>query len=103
MTSKYGKGKEVETTNKGLKRLRKGTKGLSSSTTKATPARKSGAKVVEPHRLKWFNTQKEPNMLQRIGLTKVTLYLSSPPSATLSASWDWDMYLPSLRRVQPHF
>ncbi|MCD7451598.1 hypothetical protein HAX54_012759 [Datura stramonium] len=59
MAPKANKEKEVETANKSLKQLRKGTKGSSSSTTMATPAMRFGAKVVEPHGLKWFNVQKD--------------------------------------------
>ncbi|MCD9558467.1 hypothetical protein HAX54_015853, partial [Datura stramonium] len=40
-------------------RLRKGTKGASSSAAKAGPARQFGAKSVEPHGLTWFNIQKK--------------------------------------------
>ncbi|MCD9560011.1 hypothetical protein HAX54_018434 [Datura stramonium] len=43
--------------NKGLKWLKKGTKG-SSSSAKGTLARRFRAKVVEPHGLTWFNRQK---------------------------------------------
>lgn len=57
MASKANKGKEVDPTTTGFKRLRKDTKGASSSATKATPARRFGAKVVEPHGL---------NMVQHI-------------------------------------
>ncbi|MCD7448785.1 hypothetical protein HAX54_046321, partial [Datura stramonium] len=59
MASKADKRKEVETANRGLKQPRKGTKGLSSSAAKETPARRFGAKAIEPHGLKWFNAQKE--------------------------------------------
>ncbi|MCD9646386.1 hypothetical protein HAX54_036169, partial [Datura stramonium] len=58
MASKADKGKEVEIANKGLKWLRKETKELSSSTAKGTSTRIFEAKVVEPHGLTWFNTQK---------------------------------------------
>ncbi|MCD9639650.1 hypothetical protein HAX54_024300 [Datura stramonium] len=59
MASKDEKGNEVKIANKGLKRLRKGMKGSSSSAAKGTHARRFGAKVVEPHGLKWFQEQKE--------------------------------------------
>ncbi|MCD7465302.1 hypothetical protein HAX54_001012, partial [Datura stramonium] len=42
-----------------LKRTRKGKKGASSSASKVGPARRFGAKVIEPHGLTWFNSQKE--------------------------------------------
>ncbi|MCE0481133.1 hypothetical protein HAX54_038598 [Datura stramonium] len=41
------------------KEARKGNSGASSSASKADPIRRFGAKVVRPHRLTWFNTQKE--------------------------------------------
>ncbi|MCE3049572.1 hypothetical protein HAX54_045183, partial [Datura stramonium] len=53
------KGKEVVVEYPSLKRARKGKKEASSSTSKAGPARIFRAKVVEPHGLTWFNTQKE--------------------------------------------
>ncbi|MCE3215660.1 hypothetical protein HAX54_003145, partial [Datura stramonium] len=58
MASKAKKRKEIEVANKDLNQLRKGTKG-SSSSAKGTPVRRFRAKVVEPHGLTWFNTQKE--------------------------------------------
>ncbi|MCD7467201.1 hypothetical protein HAX54_004486, partial [Datura stramonium] len=45
--------------NQSLKRLRKGLEGASSSAAKAGPARRFGAKAIEPHGLTWFNTQKD--------------------------------------------
>ncbi|MCE3215544.1 hypothetical protein HAX54_002768, partial [Datura stramonium] len=69
MASKADKGKQKELANEGLKRLRKGTKGLSSSA-KGSLARRFREKAVEPHRLIWFNTQKRQNMLLRTGLIK---------------------------------
>ncbi|MCD7451903.1 hypothetical protein HAX54_013982, partial [Datura stramonium] len=51
MASYEDKGKEVIVTDKGLKRLRKGTKGSKSSATKAPPARRFGAKVMEEYGL----------------------------------------------------
>ncbi|MCD9643549.1 hypothetical protein HAX54_031132, partial [Datura stramonium] len=59
MASCANKGKKVEIANKGFKKLRKGTKGSSSSAARAPPARRFRAKVVEPHGLKLFNAQKE--------------------------------------------
>ncbi|MCD7462843.1 hypothetical protein HAX54_049455 [Datura stramonium] len=59
MASHADKGKEVVVLDKGLKRLRKGTKGPKSSTTKAPAARRFGEKVMEKHGLKWLNAQKE--------------------------------------------
>ncbi|MCE3217059.1 hypothetical protein HAX54_010201, partial [Datura stramonium] len=55
--------------------LRKGTKGLKSSATKAPPARRFRAKVVEEHGLKWFNIQKEAKYAQenRTGLGYLAL------------------------------
>ncbi|MCD9645870.1 hypothetical protein HAX54_035180 [Datura stramonium] len=59
MASHVDKGKEVEVSNQGLKRLRKGTKGSTSLATKAPNARRFGATAMEPHGLKWFNAKKE--------------------------------------------
>ncbi|MCD9560089.1 hypothetical protein HAX54_018531, partial [Datura stramonium] len=58
MASNANKGKEIEVVGKGLKRLRKGTKG-SSSSAKGAPTRRFGERVVEPIGLSLFNTQKE--------------------------------------------
>ncbi|MCE0482101.1 hypothetical protein HAX54_040498, partial [Datura stramonium] len=49
---------EIEVAKKGLKWLRKGQKG-SSSSTKGAPTRRFGAKAVEPYGLTLFNTQKD--------------------------------------------
>ncbi|MCD9644700.1 hypothetical protein HAX54_033114, partial [Datura stramonium] len=53
------KGKEVVVVEPSLKRTRKGKKGASSSASKASPPRRFREKVVEPHGITWFNTQKE--------------------------------------------
>ncbi|MCD9643902.1 hypothetical protein HAX54_031786, partial [Datura stramonium] len=53
------KGKEVVIYDPSLKRTRKGKKRASSSSSKASPARRFGAKAVEPHGLTRFNTQKK--------------------------------------------
>ncbi|MCE2055414.1 hypothetical protein HAX54_042540, partial [Datura stramonium] len=58
MASGADKGKEVSVARKGFKRLMEGVS-LSSSTQKAPPARSFGAKAVEEHGIKCFNTQKE--------------------------------------------
>ncbi|MCD7466696.1 hypothetical protein HAX54_003638 [Datura stramonium] len=50
---------EVVISQPSLKRLRKDPKDASSSPIKVGPAKRFGAKAVEPHELKWFNTQKE--------------------------------------------
>ncbi|MCD9560068.1 hypothetical protein HAX54_018501, partial [Datura stramonium] len=59
MALKESKGMKIEVAGKGLKRLQKGTKGASSSTAKAGPAKRFGPQAVEPHGLTWFNIQKE--------------------------------------------
>ncbi|MCE3050482.1 hypothetical protein HAX54_047322 [Datura stramonium] len=59
MASKDSKGMEIEVAGKGLKRLRKCTKGASSSKVKASLAKHFEVQVVEPHGLTWFNIQKE--------------------------------------------
>ncbi|MCD7461117.1 hypothetical protein HAX54_045197 [Datura stramonium] len=59
MESKSNKGKEIEAAGKGLKQLRKCTKGPSSSSSKGATARMLRERAVEPHGLSWFNTQKE--------------------------------------------
>ncbi|MCE0480559.1 hypothetical protein HAX54_037526, partial [Datura stramonium] len=59
VVSHADKGKEVVVADKGLKRLRKGTKGPKSLATKAPPAWRFGAKVVKEHGLKWFSAQNE--------------------------------------------
>ncbi|MCD9642564.1 hypothetical protein HAX54_029437, partial [Datura stramonium] len=56
MTSKV---KEVNVAEKIRKRGRPKKTDASSSAPKAGPARRFEAKVVEPHGLTWFNTQKE--------------------------------------------
>ncbi|MCE0481683.1 hypothetical protein HAX54_039614 [Datura stramonium] len=58
MASHTNKGKEIVEASKGFKRLRKGTKGLSSLANGAL-ARRFGERAVEPHRLSWFKSQKE--------------------------------------------
>ncbi|MCD7473121.1 hypothetical protein HAX54_014747, partial [Datura stramonium] len=57
---------------------------------------------MEEHGLKWFNAQKEESMLQKTGLMRVALHLSSLSSAKLSVSWGWDMCLPILRNATSH-
>ncbi|MCD7451373.1 hypothetical protein HAX54_011429, partial [Datura stramonium] len=59
MASKGSKGIEIKVAGKGLKRLRNGTEGASSSAAKASPTKRFGAQAVEPHGLTSFNTQKE--------------------------------------------
>ncbi|MCD7448413.1 hypothetical protein HAX54_041904, partial [Datura stramonium] len=53
------KGKQVVVADPSIKRARKGKTEASSSASKASPARRFGAKAVEPHGLTWFSTQKE--------------------------------------------
>ncbi|MCD7473020.1 hypothetical protein HAX54_014556, partial [Datura stramonium] len=53
------KGKEVIVAEKSLKRGRPGKTGDNSLASKAGSTRRFRAKSVEPHRLTWFNTQKE--------------------------------------------
>ncbi|MCE3051000.1 hypothetical protein HAX54_048710, partial [Datura stramonium] len=59
MASRADKGKEMAVADKGFKRLKKGTKGSKSSTAKALPARRFGAKDIEENGLKWFNEQNQ--------------------------------------------
>ncbi|MCD9642685.1 hypothetical protein HAX54_029592 [Datura stramonium] len=54
MASHIDKVKEVAVASKGFKRLKKGV-ASSSSSQKAPPSRRFGAKAVEEHGLKWFN------------------------------------------------
>ncbi|MCD9646432.1 hypothetical protein HAX54_036254, partial [Datura stramonium] len=68
------KGKEIVAARKGFKRLRKGTKG-SSSSTKGAPARI----LIDYH---GSMHKRRSNMLLRIGLMKDTSHLSSPPFET---------------------
>ncbi|MCD7471615.1 hypothetical protein HAX54_012191, partial [Datura stramonium] len=99
MASKADNGKEVEISNKGLKRFQKETKGLSSSAAKRTLPMRFRAKVVEPHGLKWFQAQKEAKYAPKNFISEGGLALEFLPSARRSMSWDWDMSLPSLRSV----
>ncbi|MCD9639026.1 hypothetical protein HAX54_023270, partial [Datura stramonium] len=59
MEFKGSNGMEIEVVGKGLKRLQKGTKGASSSKSKASLAKHFEVQEVEPHRLSWLNTQTE--------------------------------------------
>ncbi|MCE0482491.1 hypothetical protein HAX54_041288, partial [Datura stramonium] len=72
------KRKEVVIDKPSLKRLRKGPKGASSSTTKAGPARRFGAKAVEPHGLTWFNSKKEVTYSPKILIDEGRLALEFP-------------------------
>ncbi|MCD7448017.1 hypothetical protein HAX54_036837, partial [Datura stramonium] len=79
MTSKYNKEKEIEVARKGLKRLRKGTKGPSSSSAKGAPASMFGER--EQWSLTNYHGSKHKmssNILLRIGLVKDASHLSSP-------------------------
>ncbi|MCD9560491.1 hypothetical protein HAX54_019177, partial [Datura stramonium] len=58
ISSQVEKGKVVETSSKGTKRLRKRVV-ASTSVLRALPARRFGVQDVGEHGLKWFNTQKE--------------------------------------------
>ncbi|MCD7458348.1 hypothetical protein HAX54_037982, partial [Datura stramonium] len=59
IASNTNKGTEIEEASKGLKRLKKGTKG-SRSLAKGAVARRFGERAMEPHGgLSWFNTQTE--------------------------------------------
>ncbi|MCD7452215.1 hypothetical protein HAX54_015675, partial [Datura stramonium] len=58
MTSNSYKGKEIVAAGKSFKQLRKGIK-VSSSSAKGASTRGFGERVVEPHGLSWFKTQKE--------------------------------------------
>ncbi|MCE3050384.1 hypothetical protein HAX54_047084, partial [Datura stramonium] len=62
MASRANKGKEVATSRKGFKWLRKRV-AHSSSTPRAPPSRRFRAQSIEEHGLKWFNMQKEARYL----------------------------------------
>ncbi|MCE3050518.1 hypothetical protein HAX54_047412, partial [Datura stramonium] len=62
------KQKEVIVADKGLKRLKKGTKGSKSSAAKAPPTRRFAAEAIEEHGLKWFNAKKEAKYVRKTGL-----------------------------------
>ncbi|MCD7467601.1 hypothetical protein HAX54_005128, partial [Datura stramonium] len=53
------KGKEVVVADQCLNRGRKGKMGASFSASKVGPSRRFRAKMVEPHGLTWYITQKE--------------------------------------------
>ncbi|MCD7472811.1 hypothetical protein HAX54_014180, partial [Datura stramonium] len=55
-----------------------GTKGSSSSAAKETFARRFEAKTVEPHRIKWFNAQKEAKYALEIWIDEGHLALEFP-------------------------
>ncbi|MCD7468587.1 hypothetical protein HAX54_006947, partial [Datura stramonium] len=63
MDSRANKGKEVATSRKEFKRLRKGVV-VSSLVPRAPPSRRFGAKAVEEHGLRWFNAQNEGILCQ---------------------------------------
>ncbi|MCE3051787.1 hypothetical protein HAX54_050804, partial [Datura stramonium] len=86
MASRANKDKEVATSNKRFKRLRKGV--VPSSSVPCSPTtRRFGAKPVEEHGHKLFNAKKKSNMPRRIGLMKVVWHLSSPPFVIPFVSW----------------
>ncbi|MCE0481689.1 hypothetical protein HAX54_039629, partial [Datura stramonium] len=72
---KRQQGMEIDVAGKGIKRLQKGTKGASSSASKAGPARRFGAQAVEPHGLNWFNLQKEAKYAPKNWIDKGRLVL----------------------------
>ncbi|MCE2055061.1 hypothetical protein HAX54_041871, partial [Datura stramonium] len=78
MASRVDKGKEVVVADKGLKRLRKGTKGLKSLAAKTPPARRFRAKAIKEHGLKWFNTEKEAKYAQKNWIDEGRLALEYP-------------------------
>ncbi|MCD9559382.1 hypothetical protein HAX54_017307 [Datura stramonium] len=63
MASHSNKGKEVETSRKGFKRMRKEFT-PNSSASRAPPARRFRAQDIEEHGLKWFNAQKEAKLMK---------------------------------------
>ncbi|MCE2055153.1 hypothetical protein HAX54_042069, partial [Datura stramonium] len=71
-------GVEVVIKDPSLKRTRKGKKGASSSTSKAGPTMRFGAKAVEDHGLTWFNTQKEAKYAPENWIDEVHLELDFP-------------------------
>ncbi|MCD7461742.1 hypothetical protein HAX54_047003 [Datura stramonium] len=77
MASRAYKGKEVAVSSKGFKRLRKGVTS-SSSTQKAPPARRFGAKAMEEHGLKWFNAQKKEKYVLENWIDEGRLALELP-------------------------
>ncbi|MCE0480810.1 hypothetical protein HAX54_037941, partial [Datura stramonium] len=88
MASHADKEKEVVVADKGLKRLRKGTKGSKSSTTKVPLLGGSEKKTWRSMGLGGLMPQKKQSMILKTGLIRASLHLSSLPSATLSSSWD---------------
>ncbi|MCD7459866.1 hypothetical protein HAX54_042152, partial [Datura stramonium] len=81
MASKVDKVKEIEVSNKGFKRLRKGTK-ESSSSAEGASVRRFGEKAVEPHGLTWSTTQKEVKYTPENRIDEGRLTLEFPPSGT---------------------
>ncbi|MCE5165882.1 hypothetical protein HAX54_012838 [Datura stramonium] len=69
---------EIEIATKGLKRLRKGTKGDSSSVAKASPSKRFGAQTLEPHGFTWFNTQKEAKYAPKNWIDEGRIVLEFP-------------------------
>ncbi|MCE2055239.1 hypothetical protein HAX54_042264, partial [Datura stramonium] len=78
MASRANNGKEVVVSDKGLKGLRKGTKGSKSSTIKSPPARRFRANALEEHGLKWFNAEKEAKYAQENWIDEGRLALEFP-------------------------
>ncbi|MCD7471710.1 hypothetical protein HAX54_012336 [Datura stramonium] len=92
----FDKRKEIVVANKGLKQLRKVTKGLSSSA-KGAPARRFGAKAVEPHGLTWFNIQKEAKYSPENWIDEGHLALEFPTIRDKVCELGLGYILPSLR------
>ncbi|MCD9559155.1 hypothetical protein HAX54_016976 [Datura stramonium] len=82
------KGKEVVLADPSVKRDTKGKTEASSSTSKAGPARRFGAKAVEPHGLTWFNTQKEAKYALENGIDEGYMALEFPTIWEKYVSWE---------------
>ncbi|MCD9559511.1 hypothetical protein HAX54_017510, partial [Datura stramonium] len=91
------KGKEVIVDEKSQKRGRPSKTVASSSAPKAGPARRFGAKEVEPHGLTLFNTQKEENYVPENWIDEGRLALSSLLFGKTYVSWGLAISLMSRR------
>ncbi|MCD7453237.1 hypothetical protein HAX54_020180, partial [Datura stramonium] len=82
MASRANKGKEVETSSKGFKRLRKGVT-PSSSVPRVHPTRMFEAKSIEEHWLKCFNALKEAKYAPKNWICECHLALELPSIYTV--------------------
>ncbi|MCD9561197.1 hypothetical protein HAX54_020197 [Datura stramonium] len=95
-------GKQVVIAQPSLKRHRKGPNGASSSIAKAGPTKRFREKVVEPHGLTWFNSQKEAKYAPENWIDGGPLALEFRPSKISSLSWELDTSLLSQRSATSH-